>query len=68
MGKIKVTRQTKTGRNTNFKDISTNRYMDRKTFVKSIEAGNYKNYHVRVINGVKTPVSNPDKSQNNNLG
>ena len=32
------------------------------------EIGNYEHYHVREINGIKTPVSNPDKSTNNNLG
>lgn len=68
MSRIRVTRQSKTGRNTNFKDQTTNRYMNRKTFVKSIESGNYKNYHIRVINGVKTPVSNPDTCKKNNLG
>ncbi|MGY3775794.1 hypothetical protein [Helcococcus sueciensis] len=68
MGKVKVTRETKSGRNLNFKDTTSNRYMNRKTFVKAIEAGNYNNYHIRIINGVKTPVSNPDKSNKNNLG
>lgn len=68
MARIKVTSQNKTGRNTNFKDTRTGRYMNRNQFVKSIENGSYKNYHVRTINGIKTPVSNPDKSKNNNLG
>lgn len=68
MARIKVTSQNKTGRNTNFKDTRTGRYMNRNQFVKSIENGSYKNYHVRTINGIKTPVSNPDRSKNNNLG
>lgn len=68
MGRIKVTSQNKTGRNTNFKDLSTKRYMNRTQFVKAIESGKYSNYHVRTINGIKTPVSNPDKSSSNNLG
>ena len=42
--------------------------MTRAQFVKEIEQGNYDNYHVRVINDVKTPVSNPDSSSKNNLG
>ena len=42
--------------------------MTRSQFVKEIEKGNYENYHIRVINDIKTPVSNPDKSENNNLG
>ena len=41
--------------------------MTRAGFVKKIEQGNYPNYHVRKINGVKTPVSNPDGTSNNNL-
>ena len=35
---------------------------------KQFKQGNYENYHVREINGILTPVSNPDKSRNNNLG
>ena len=42
--------------------------MNRSQFVKSIEKGNYTDYHVRNINGVLTPCSNPDKNKNNNLG
>jgi hypothetical protein len=41
--------------------------MTNKEFVKEIKGGNYPNHHVRNINGVDTPVSNPDKSKNNNL-
>ena len=41
--------------------------MTRNQFVKEIEKGNYPDYHVREINKVKTPVSNPDKSKNTNL-
>lgn len=68
MGRVKVTRQTDTGRNIRFKDTSSNRYMSRSQFVKSIESGNYKDYHIRTINGIKTPVSNPNSSSKNNLG
>ncbi|MDQ7008772.1 MAG: hypothetical protein Q9M94_00595 [Candidatus Gracilibacteria bacterium] len=42
--------------------------MARAGFVKQIESGNYGNYHIRKINGVKTPVSNPNYRVNNNLG
>lgn len=42
--------------------------MTRNQFVREIERGNYPNHHIREINGVKTPVSNPDKSEINNLG
>ncbi len=41
--------------------------MTRAQFVRQIEQGNYANYHVRKINDVKTPVSNPDDSEGNNL-
>lgn len=67
MKRVKTTNQSKTGRNTNFKDTKSGRYMTRQDFVKAIKAGNYSNYHVRMINGAATPVSNPDKSKNNNL-
>ncbi|WP_311376165.1 DUF3892 domain-containing protein [Anaerococcus lactolyticus] len=65
--RVKTTSQSTTGRNTHFKDTKSGRYMTRQDFVKAIKAGNYSNYHVRMINGVATPVSNPDKSKNNNL-
>lgn len=42
--------------------------MTRQQFVNQIKNGNYPNHHVRNISGVDTPVSNPDKSKNNNLG
>lgn len=67
MKQITVTNETKTGRNTKFYDNFTNRNMNREQFVKSIKKGNYPNYHVRTINGVETPCSNPDNSLNNNL-
>jgi hypothetical protein len=41
--------------------------MTRAEFVKKIEQGLYPNYHVRKIDGVKTPASNPDNSEANNL-
>ncbi|MBR5636515.1 MAG: hypothetical protein IKW81_06260 [Pseudobutyrivibrio sp.] len=66
--RISVTSQSSTGRNTSFHDNYTGANMSRSQFVRQIENGNYDNYHVRNINGVKTPVSNPDNSTNNNLG
>lgn len=68
MGKrISVTSETNTGRNNTFRDNVTGATMTRAQFVRQIENNVYDNYHVRVINGIKTPVSNPDKSSNNNL-
>jgi len=66
--RIKVTNETDSGRNQSFKDTVTGEEMTRTQFVKQIENGAYPNYHVREVNGLKTPVSNPDQSENNNLG
>lgn len=66
--RITVISETASGRNIKFKDNYTGRIMTRKEFVNQIKSGNYKNYHVRKINGVDTPVSNPDRSKHNNLG
>lgn len=66
--RITVTTETDSGRNQRFRDNRTGSEMSRAEFVRKIEQGEYDNYHVREINGVKTPVSNPDQSENNNLG
>ena len=66
-GRVKVTKESSTGRNINFKDNSTGVNMTRAQFVKKIESGQYQKYHIRKINEVKTPVSNPDDSSKNNL-
>ena len=69
MGRKRVTVKTEnsTGRNTTFHDNYSNNDMTRAQFVKKIESGDYDNFHVRIINDVKTPVSNPDTSVDNNL-
>ena len=66
--RIKVTQESDTGRNISFHDNFTGEDMTRSEFVNEIKSGNYKNYHIRKINGVDTPVSNPDPNRNNNLG
>lgn len=66
--RISVTRESNTGRNEIFHDNFSGKNMTRTQFVSQIKQGNYKNYHVRNINSVPTPVSNPDKTTNNNLG
>lgn len=66
--RISVTSQNSTGRNMTFHDNYTGTNMTRSQFVNQIQNGNYSNYHVRNINGVATPVSNPDSSNRNNLG
>lgn len=60
--------QNSTGRNITFKDVSSGTKMTRCQFVAKIENNKYSDYHVRTINGIKTPCSNPDKSERNNLG
>jgi hypothetical protein len=66
--RISVTSESDSGRNQQFHDNLTGRDMSRPEFVRAIEGGQYENYHVRIINGVKTPASDPDRSENNNLG
>jgi len=65
--RVTVTQESSTGRNQRFHDNRTGSNMTRGQFVRQIEQGNYPDYHVREVNGVKTPVSNPDGSENNNL-
>ena len=66
--RVSVTSENDSGRNVRFRDNVNGKEMTRSQFVKEIERGNYDNYNIRVINDIKTPVSNPDKSENNNLG
>jgi hypothetical protein len=67
-GRLRVTAQTASGRNTRFADRRTSRSLSRQELVRRIRRGAYPNYHIRMINGVATPVSNPDRSVQNNLG
>lgn len=66
--RISVTQENDTGWNQQFRDNVTGQRLSRPELVHSIEQGKYPHYHVRVIQGVKTPVSNPDRSEGNNLG
>ena len=66
--RVSVTRESNTGRNQRFHDNYRGTDMTRSQFVREINNGNYENYHVRNINGIPTPVSNPDSTRNNNLG
>lgn len=65
---IVVTQETGTGRNTKFHDPNTGADFTRAGLVKAINAGEYPDYHVRKMNGLNTPVSNPDDKSGNNLG
>ena len=64
---VRVTRESPSGRNQQFYDPRRHSSMNRPEFVKAINAGKYPDYHIRKINGIPTPVSNPDGSQGNNL-
>lgn len=66
--RVSVISENESRRNQVFRDNVTRENLSRAQFVRKIEQGEYDAYHVRVIHGVKTPVSNPDSSQNNNLG
>jgi hypothetical protein len=66
--RLTVIKESDSGRNERFKDNQTGEEKTRAQVVRDIEAGKLPGYHVREIDGVKTPVSNPDKSNNNNLG
>lgn len=67
-GELRVTQEDEDGRNTHFQDKRSGKQMTRAQCVQAIEAGLYPDYHVRKINGVKTPCSNPDGKGGNNLG
>jgi len=66
--RITVIDENDTGRNQKFHDNHTGADMSRAEFVREIRSGSYPNYHVRNVNGIDTPVSNPDDTENNNLG
>ena len=65
--RISVISESDSGRNEIFHDNYSGQDMTRPQFVEAIENGSYPRFHIREINGIKTPVSNPDKSTLNNL-
>jgi len=66
--RVSVITEDSNGRNQAFRDNVTHKNLSRPEFVRAINQGKYPGYHVRDVHGVKTPVSNPDSSENNNLG
>ena len=64
---VVVTSESDSGRNQKFHDNKSGKNMTRVEFVKQIEQGKFNDYHVRKINRLKTPVSNPDNKEGNNL-
>lgn len=65
--RVSTTKESDSGRNLKFHDNFTGDDMTRAQFANKIDRGLYPKYHTRAINGLKTPVSNPDKSESNNL-
>lgn len=64
---VRVTSESDSGRNQRFHDNKSGKNMTRAGFVEEIKKGNFNDYHVRKINGLNTPVSNPDGKEGNNL-
>lgn len=65
---LKTINVSNTERNLIFLDTKNNKELTLEQLVKMIEKGKYPKYHIRIINGIKTPCSNPDKNKKNNLG
>lgn len=66
--RVEVIRESSSGRNERFRDVSTGKEMTRNQFNKAINRGDYPQYYTRNINGLQTPVSKPDGDKRNNLG
>ena len=63
-------KENDTGRNILFQNTRNHEIMTRTEFVSRIKNPNssyHKDYMVKVINGVETPVSRPDKYTRNNI-
>lgn len=63
-----VLQESKDGRNEIFFDVEKRKLLTVNEFILQIEAGQYPGYTVKQINGLPTPVSNPDSRGTNNLG
>ena len=70
--KLKVTKETKTGRNIEFQDTRNNQKLSNKKLISRLETGNSSyndDYCVKHDkNGNKYVASKPDRSEKNNLG
>lgn len=70
--KLKVTKETKTGRNIEFQDTRNNQKLSNKELISRLETGNSSyndDYCVKHDkNGNKYVASKPDRSEKNNLG
>ena len=65
---VMVLKETETGRNELFCDLSNGDMFDREDFVAGIGNGKYPGYTVASIDGLATPLSKPDGVTSNNLG
>ena len=63
-----VLKETETGRNELFCDLSNGNIFDREGFVVAIGSGKYPGYAVASIDGLATPMSKSDGIASNNLG
>jgi len=66
--RVSVLEENETGRNKKFIDNKTGHEMTRAQFANKIDAGEYSDYHVKKVNGLRTPVSNPNGNKDDNLG
>lgn len=60
--------EDKNGRNILFFDVVKKIMLTSDEFIMQIQKGIYSSYTVKNINGVLTPLSNPDNRSTNNLG
>ena len=60
---LKTINESNTERNLIFLDTKNNKELTLEQLVKMIEKGKYPKYHIRIINGIKPPCSNPDKNK-----
>lgn len=66
--RVSVIEESDTGRNKKFIDNKTGKTMTRAQFANEIDNEKYKDYHVRKVNNLRTPVSNPNTDEDDNLG
>ncbi|RAP26970.1 hypothetical protein DID78_06410 [Candidatus Marinamargulisbacteria bacterium SCGC AG-343-D04] len=64
---VVVIEESETDRNEVFFDTKNDTTFFRDEFVFLIRNGEYPGYDIRMINGIETPVSKPDKVLSNNL-
>lgn len=69
-GILKVTKESKTGRNIEFQNIGNNEKLTNKQLISRLETGKSaynENYYIKHENGKRFIVSKPDKTTKNNL-